>query len=779
MKMKWIIIIVILLLPCWVGAATETFYVCEGGDGTLPETATCGTAYDAADFNTSANWDTDDSDDGKIGPNDNVEIMDDGGVIRATLTPQQPGLSSKPITIIAQSGDTPIINGSDLVTTWTDYSPSAGGLSDESFEGAGYEESWSETEGAGSTVDEDSTDVTPPPGGGNQTLKIQKVSPNFNASTNRELASEEAVTYSRFYVQIAAEGLADTEKVLLNRGRDASWDSAWQVWLLQDGADLKFHLWVYNNGSDAQYTASDSISLDTWYRIDVKYDVTGTAWAWRIDETVEDSGSLTGSTRSGVKIMDAGDSVVSETATFYIDLAAMDTSGYVDQDISNVWQATVTTEPNQIFLDTTKGISETGTCPEDLGTDTEWCWTSNVLYQHSSSDPDSRYTSPGTEASSKNYGISIDGKSYITIDGLTIKYANLSGIWVGGVSSNFTLQNSTLTYNHYNGLWGSDAGEDRSAALISDNTFSYNGGVGILWNHDYTSGTIQNNTVNNNGEDSSQDTRAGIKTFGSNGSGLIIQNNLVHSNSAGNGIIIDTMGTGMVVRYNVLYGNLNHGIFVEKTSSSSVYYNIVYDNSAADWGADYLIEALDESLDANSNLIYNNVSYNSNGSGIRINVGDDAGDTQANNNLIKNNIVIDATTANLFTSAVAANDSTNSTGNVIDSNCFDAESANFITWGGTQYSTYDNFETAYGGTTNSVEVDPDFTNPGSDDFTLQYSSPAYDAGTNLGATYDDCLHPSSSWPSSVTTVDQDLYPRWEIGAYCILKQKGPGVGLMQ
>ena len=107
-----------LLLAAPLSAQTETFYVCEGGDGTLPETATCATAYDAADFNTAGNWDTDDADDGQIGPNDTVLLMDDGGKFLTQFTVQESGTSGKPITIGAQSGDSPILSGADVISTW-------------------------------------------------------------------------------------------------------------------------------------------------------------------------------------------------------------------------------------------------------------------------------------------------------------------------------------------------------------------------------------------------------------------------------------------------------------------------------------------------------------------------------------------------------------------------------------------------------------------------------------------------------------------------------------
>ncbi len=138
MVMKKLIGIILIMAFVFIPngyCATETFYVCEGGDGTLPETATCGTAYDAADFNTAGNWDTDDSDDGKIGPNDDVVFMDDGGDINVSSTNgfelQQSGLSGKPITIIAQTGDTPVLKGYVTYTTWANevnnvYSSSTG-----------------------------------------------------------------------------------------------------------------------------------------------------------------------------------------------------------------------------------------------------------------------------------------------------------------------------------------------------------------------------------------------------------------------------------------------------------------------------------------------------------------------------------------------------------------------------------------------------------------------------------------------------------------------------
>ena len=121
---KWILLLsLLLLLPNLAWGATETFYVCVGGDGSLPETATCATAFDLSDFLNGGNWDTDDSNDGKIGPNDTVRFMDDGGIFYSPssfLTPAQSGSVGKPITIEANTGDSVEVRGTTQIASWTD-----------------------------------------------------------------------------------------------------------------------------------------------------------------------------------------------------------------------------------------------------------------------------------------------------------------------------------------------------------------------------------------------------------------------------------------------------------------------------------------------------------------------------------------------------------------------------------------------------------------------------------------------------------------------------------
>ncbi|MCK5269331.1 MAG: discoidin domain-containing protein [Sedimentisphaerales bacterium] len=63
-------------------------------------------------------------------------------------------------------------------------------------------------------------------------------------------------------------------------------------------------------------------------------------------------------------------------------------------------------------------------------------------------------------------------------------------------------------------------------------------------------------------------------------------------------------------------------------------------------------------------------------------------------------------------------------------------------------------------------VDPLFVNPAVGNFALQPTSPAMDAGTNLGSPYNLGLSTASIWPNNVSTLDQNNYGTgWEIGAY--------------
>ena len=69
-----------------------------------------------------------------------------------------------------------------------------------------------------------------------------------------------------------------------------------------------------------------------------------------------------------------------------------------------------------------------------------------------------------------------------------------------------------------------------------------------------------------------------------------------------------------------------------------------------------------------------------------------------------------------------------------------------------------------------MNADPLFTSASANNFTLTSSSPAIDAGTNLGSVYQNTLDPASTWPSHVLTANQNSYGSgWAVGAYAYIK----------
>ena len=205
-----------------------------------------------------------------------------------------------------------------------DVKGAGGELIAESFEGAGYENDWDETEGVGSIVDPDSADVTPPTGGGSQILKIQKISPNFDARAEYDTDSDNSITTTTFYVQITAEGIINAEKIYLFRGVNSSWQVPVSLYLYQESDNLYFQFRLYNDGDDNWYNSDNPINLDTWYKIDVEYDTVAETWAWEVDDVPQDSGTLTGTYRNGPRYFYLGDASYAKTLTAYFDLVSID-----------------------------------------------------------------------------------------------------------------------------------------------------------------------------------------------------------------------------------------------------------------------------------------------------------------------------------------------------------------------------------------------------------------------------------------------------------------------
>jgi parallel beta-helix repeat protein len=450
--------------------------------------------------------------------------------------------------------------------------------------------------------------------------------------------------------------------------------------------------------------------------------------------------------------------------------------------------AVITTEPLVVIYDGVK-LTENDGATTGVGAN-EWDWAGDIIYVNVGEDPDVGVA----EAGQRSFAIWGGGWHHITVDGLTLYGTNKKMIQFDAEYNSkeitgVTIKNNTLYFNGSESalaIFIDEADESGGSNIIEGNTI-YDVTAGCIGVKDYGgsgsgSGTetyIQNNNVYNCGN-------AGIFVRGNY---QIIQENVIHD--AGNTVTeqhslhiyslndVEGSGDNNIIRYNVIYNGIlapavtkgGNGMEIDQWCDNNVIYgNVIYNN---DGTCITIYGANDTTVYGNS--CYGNVQSASLHTLTEILIKGTEAD-RATNVTFKNNI-IHATETNTW--AIWVGPWTYDQGMDITNNqYFQGNSDEFYFWNtgeGDVLATWN----ALSGVGTDRKGDPLYKTPGSGDLTLQYGSPAYDAGINLGATYDDCLHPSSSWPSSVVTVDQDLYPRWEIGAYCILKQIGPGVGLMQ
>jgi parallel beta-helix repeat protein len=674
-------ICLLLLIPCMLWGAN--YYVKNGGN-------------DGADGLSDGNaWETVNKVNiSSFSPGDTI-FFNKGDTWREQLTVPSSGSSGSPIVFTSYgSGADPIIKGSNLVATWT------GGNTSEAL-------------GSKSNDASGSNDF-------NFRCRViaNELSQDGNMVRVRILGhvSGSPIVSSYIGEQAAAGDLYDMEPGTITQitwnGGDSSYtipasQDTWSDWILYDFDKTK-NYWI-SIGSTAGYTRQD----------------------------------FTGTGRDYHKASSSGDADVANVTGYTV----LNDHWYhmSDFEVKHVWEASLTTEPNQVFFDGARGNNQSSI--GDVDSEYNWHWVGNKLYCYASADPDGLYTSPGVEAEQRDFCITASTKNYITIDGITCRHA-VHGI--NGDGTNWTVQNDTLQDNYYFGLRANGTVSACDDWTIQSNIVSGNGATGIHIATDADACSIKKNTVYNNcqlAETSDHNYSGGIRLSTTNDlTNNVIEQNKVYSNGyggmagslgtqRGGGIWIDTAGSGNIIRYNQVYSNYYLGIKLDFDSlGTQVYGNLAYthtESDAAAYGAGISVDG-----GADGCKIYNNTCYgNRTGIGLSGQFPEVAGDME--NIIVKNNICFDNTVDEMRMSFGAENDGTYGSGNVYLNNCLGVESSNFIQWGNVVYkSTYDDWESAYGSSTSSVEADPLMTNPASDDFTLQSNSPCINTGTNVGLTLD-------------------------------------------
>jgi len=381
-------------------------------------------------------------------------------------------------------------------------------------------------------------------------------------------------------------------------------------------------------------------------------------------------------------------------------------------------------------------------------------------------------------------------KSYVTIDGLTFKYAAQTNDYIGGFlaqgGDHIIVQNCEAHWCNGNGICIKG-----DYSTIDACTVSYCGAHNIAAGG-YVGDHLQYPTIKNCVSHHARTTGySGENPYDGYGLkflfvdyGLMYGNEVYSCEMQGinlDGSAGDAEGTTYCEVYeNKVYDNAFQGILVEIYSTNNkVYRNLVYNNGNDNDDAlgHYQIGLTHR---CTNNEIYCNVVYRTSGAWPLIGINEytsgggcsgtklynntmDGGGvanyciyvdgyTSPENMVIKNNILYGTTSTPCYIQG------TSFTGLTSDYNCFRRSDSgtSIFNRNYTGYTVATHCST-YSQDCHSINDDPDFVNASSHNYTLQGGSPCINAGTDLGSSYDDALMPSSTWPSGVVTGDQDDY----------------------
>ena len=159
---------------------------------------------------------------------------------------------------------------------------------------------------------------------------------DYQAYAQFDYGSEQAKTFTRLYVYFETEGLSNGDTKNITNIRDGSNANAIILQLNKNSSgQLRFNFRLYNDGGwNNNYY---DISLNTWYRVDIKYDDTDSTWEWKFSDVIgtllyQINGTLTGDHRTGIQKWRLGFQTTSQalTGTIYYDLFNVNTISYLE-----------------------------------------------------------------------------------------------------------------------------------------------------------------------------------------------------------------------------------------------------------------------------------------------------------------------------------------------------------------------------------------------------------------------------------------------------------------
>src|SRR5215471_7051148 len=303
----------------------------------------------------------------------------------------------------------------------------------------------------------------------------------------------------------------------------------------------------------------------------------------------------------------------------------------------NVWQASVTTEPNVVIFDGAKGSKQAAL--ESLKQPADWFWSAGTLYVAAPANPGQAFSKPGVEAGARMSALILSGKSYVAVRNLELSGANAapyalgSNVWgiartrKGPPPENLEISHCVVVNSAGDGIHL----EGASGSRVDANLAANNENVGIqiyrsLPDFPVSDVVVSNNEVHHNkfiginiaGCPAGTSCRT-VKNDQQIGVNKVrITGNRSYNNGAG---IYLHQTTESLVSGNVSYANLDtsrkgEGYCVGLSGSSS---NIVEKNEcyqAAHAGIELSIDISKPAVGSSNNIIRYNVVHDNNSNGL-------------------------------------------------------------------------------------------------------------------------------------------------------------------
>jgi hypothetical protein len=369
------------------------------------------------------------------------------------------------------------------------------------------------------------------------------------------------------------------------------------------------------------------------------------------------------------------------------------------------------------------------------------------LFVRWAADPNAMSPKPQVFENSDGNAFMIQNSSWVTVRGFNFRCHTRESVSVddgGGAVSNIVVSDNRSYYTCHS-ITGSGpaygmAARGASPVTFDGNTMAYSADEGLhtrgLSGAGPTIMTITNNWIHDQGDQHAlgpgcDGTPSGIilaldgSAADGNNTGSVISGNLIQrqfdgsigGGSAGRGIIVEDKNNNFVIRDNIFDSPAGPCIKLDGTTSANS--NQIYNNIFKGCGASFGGPAVLFSGTATGNSLYNNTSIDSLGGFIDLN-----GAGTFTDNLIRNNIAYSSGSVK----QVNWTDTTSS--NKFEYNLVVTSANPAVTWLNTNRACSAISAAGTGNIDNCPS--PVFVNSGSNDFHIQSTSPAKDAGTATG-----------------------------------------------